>query len=87
MSQLSASATVFHFCNGLVTFCITWGIAISVPSRKRISVVAACVGFVLVVWGVMSLYALQKVSTATDAAPGETTHVVQQYEMSPERDS
>jgi succinate dehydrogenase / fumarate reductase cytochrome b subunit len=61
-------AAIYHFCNGLVTFCITWGIAISVASRKRLTVAAAGVGAVLLLWGVMSLYAL---ATARAPAPHE----------------
>jgi len=78
------TAVVFHFCNGIVTFCITWGIAISVESRKRVSVVASGVGVVLLIWGIMSLYGLQKVSTAQEMARPEATRVAQQHVVLPE---
>ncbi len=51
-------AAVFHFCNGIVTFCITWGLVIGDESRKRVSLAAGGLGALLVVWGVLSLYAL-----------------------------
>lgn len=55
---IGLTAAVFHFCNGLVTFCITWGITVGVESRKRMSVAAGAVGVVLIAWGALSLYAL-----------------------------
>ncbi len=51
-------AAVFHFCNGIVTFCITWGITVGVEARKRVSVAAAGLGALLILWAVLSLYAL-----------------------------
>jgi succinate dehydrogenase / fumarate reductase cytochrome b subunit len=62
-------AAVFHFCNGIVTFCITWGITVGDEVRKRVSAGAAVLGVLLIVWGVLSLYAL------TSMEPGEAdTH-------------
>jgi succinate dehydrogenase / fumarate reductase cytochrome b subunit len=52
------TAAVYHFCNGIVTFCITWGITVGDASRKRLSVAAGGLGIVLVLWGMLSLYAL-----------------------------
>ena len=80
------TAAVYHFCNGLVTFCITWGIAISVESRKRLTVAAAGVGLVLIVWGVMSLYALRSISATTppDVAPPEDARLVQHESPRPD---
>lgn len=49
---------VYHFCNGLVTFCITWGITIGDEARRRVSLGAAGFGVVLTLWGLASLYAL-----------------------------
>jgi succinate dehydrogenase / fumarate reductase cytochrome b subunit len=82
-------AAVYHFCNGLVTFCITWGIAISVASRKRLTVVAAGVGAVLIVWGAMSLYALAraKATVPDELAPPEGTRLVQQQIPASDRGS
>ncbi len=59
------SAAVYHLCNGLVTFCITWGLVIGVPSRKRVSMAAGALGVVLMIWGVTSLYALTSMRSAT----------------------
>lgn len=71
------TSAVYHLCNGLVTFCITWGIAISENSRKRLSVGAAGLGVVLLAWGALSLYALQTVAHAeSHGEPSEPAHVV-----------
>ncbi|MCK4340617.1 MAG: succinate dehydrogenase [Phycisphaerae bacterium] len=51
-------AAIYHFSNGIVTFCITWGIVIGVESRQRLSIAAGAFGILLVVWGALSLYAL-----------------------------
>jgi succinate dehydrogenase / fumarate reductase cytochrome b subunit len=55
---IGLAAAVYHFANGIVTFCITWGITVGDESRKKMSVVAGGVGLVLLVWGVLSLVAL-----------------------------
>ncbi|MBU0641158.1 MAG: succinate dehydrogenase [Planctomycetes bacterium] len=52
-------AAVYHFVNGLCTFCITWGITVGVAARKRVSVVAAGLGMLMLVWGFMSLAAFR----------------------------
>ncbi len=54
------SACVFHFCNGIVTFCITWGIAVGAVARKHVSVVAAGLAVVLMIFGVASLVAIAR---------------------------
>ena len=55
---IGLAAAVFHFCNGIVTFCIVWGITVGVAARKRVSVAAGALAVVLVFWGLASLYAL-----------------------------
>jgi succinate dehydrogenase / fumarate reductase cytochrome b subunit len=52
-------ASVYHFVNGLCTFCITWGITIGDVSRRRATVLASGLGIVLLIWGFMSLAALR----------------------------
>jgi succinate dehydrogenase/fumarate reductase cytochrome b subunit len=59
---IGLSATVYHFCNGIVTFCITWGITVGDASRKRVSLGAAALGVVLMAWGLSSLYALGRIA-------------------------
>lgn len=83
------AAAVYHFCNGLVTFCITWGIAISVQSRKRLTVAAAGVGALLMIWGVMALYALAATGAAArdELTPAEGTRLVQQQPSQPDSGS
>jgi succinate dehydrogenase / fumarate reductase cytochrome b subunit len=51
-------ASVYHFCNGLVTFCITWGITLSDVSRRRVLVGAGALAALLLIWGFASLWAL-----------------------------
>lgn len=51
-------ATIYHFCNGIVTFCITWGVTVNIPSRQKVSVAAAGLGVVLAVWGILALTAI-----------------------------
>ncbi|MBI5865926.1 MAG: succinate dehydrogenase [Planctomycetes bacterium] len=52
------TASVYHFCNGIVTFCITWGITVNDLSRKRVSIAAAALAIVLLGFGLSSLAAL-----------------------------
>ncbi|RMF82195.1 MAG: succinate dehydrogenase [Planctomycetota bacterium] len=51
-------ACVYHFANGLCTFCITWGITIGDHSRRRVSIGATVLGLVLLIWGFRSLWGL-----------------------------
>lgn len=51
-------ASIFHLCNGVTTFCITWGITVSDASRKRVSIGAAGLAAMLTIWGFSSLIAL-----------------------------
>lgn len=81
------TSAVYHFCNGMVTFCITWGIAISVQSRKRLSIAATGVFALLMIWGVMALYALRTVDYTPATLPEETAHVVQPHPVPPESGS
>ena len=67
-------ATVFHFCNGIVTFCITWGITIGDESRKKMSVAAGALGALLLVWGVLSLVALGTAKAGTEGADAPPAH-------------
>lgn len=50
-------AAVYHFSNGIWTFCITWGITVGAQSQRKMGYVAATVGVVLMLWGSASLYA------------------------------
>lgn len=54
---IGLGASVYHFCNGIVTFCITWGITVGDLARKRVGFGAAGLALLLFVWGVMSLAA------------------------------
>ncbi len=78
---IGLAAAVFHLCNGLVTFCITWGVVIGDDSRKRLSLAAAALGLLLMAWGLISLYAL---GTMEARGPGgaEPAHVAQHEHLS-----
>lgn len=54
------AAAVFHLANGLVTFCITWGITVGDAARRKVGVAAGALGVLLFVWGVLSLVALTR---------------------------
>lgn len=54
---IATAAAVFHFCNGLATFCITWGITVGDTARRRVSAGFALLGIVMFVWGAMSIRA------------------------------
>lgn len=67
---VGTAAAVFHFCNGIVTFCITWGITVGDTARRRVGAVAAALGVLMFVWGALSLRAFQTAAT-TDYHPTE----------------
>jgi succinate dehydrogenase / fumarate reductase cytochrome b subunit len=82
-------AAVYHFANGICTFCITWGITVSVASRKRMSVLAGGLGIILLIWGFMSLAAFRFHEHPPDRHGEESMHasavaVQHQLEMSNE---
>ena len=54
---IGTAAVIYHFSNGLVTFCITWGITVGDRSRKYVLAGAGAVAAVLAVWAFLSLYA------------------------------
>ena len=55
---IGLTASVYHFANGLCTFCITWGITINDRSRRGMSFAAGGLGVVMLLWGFLSLYGL-----------------------------
>jgi succinate dehydrogenase/fumarate reductase cytochrome b subunit (b558 family) len=55
---LGVAATVFHFANGLSTFCITWGLATSPSARSRVTWAASTFGLVLFLLGSSSVVSL-----------------------------
>ena len=65
-------AAVFHFCNGIVTFCITWGITINDASRRKLSVGVGALGVLLAMWGLLSLYGFAKNTDRAHWAPAIT---------------
>jgi len=75
---IGLAAAIFHFCNGIVTFCITWGIIIGDASRRRLSCAAGVLGLLLLVWGVLAVYALgtAELTDEADAPPAHAAHAV-----------
>ena len=57
---LGMFAAIFHFCNGITTFCMTWGITKGPRSQKVVSVLSMllCAGLCLVTLAFMSSYFL-----------------------------
>ena len=51
-------AAIFHFCNGITTFCMTWGITKGPRSQNVISVISMlmCAGLCLITLAFMSSY-------------------------------
>jgi succinate dehydrogenase/fumarate reductase cytochrome b subunit len=83
------TAAVYHFVNGICTFCITWGITIGDQSRRKMSVVAGGLGVLLLIWGFMSLGKLQFGESPTGAAVEPPAHAAavaapQPFELSSE---
>jgi len=69
------SAAVFHFCNGIWTFCISWGVTIGPLAQRRVGYACAGVAAVLMSWGLASLYAF---GSAKPAAAAETAATEQE---------
>jgi len=77
-------AAVYHFANGICTFCITWGITIGDRSRRRLSVAAGGLGIILLIWGFMSLAAFRFHEYPPDRQGEESAHasaVAGQHQM------
>lgn len=60
MYVIGLASAVFHFCNGIWSFCISWGIAVGVKAQKRVGYAASGLAVVLMLWGCLSLYAFAK---------------------------
>jgi hypothetical protein len=58
-------AAVFHFCNGIWTFCISWGITVGAKAQRKMGFACTGLAALLLVWGHVSLAAF-----ATDERPG-----------------
>jgi succinate dehydrogenase / fumarate reductase cytochrome b subunit len=56
---IGITAAVFHFANGIWTFAITWGIAISREAQRRVGYACTAVGFVLAAMAISSLVVLR----------------------------
>ena len=70
---IGLAASVFHFANGIWTFCISWGITVGAKAQRAVGVVAASIGLVLFTWGSSSLYAFYKAEPAQ--LPGKWNRV------------
>ncbi|HKQ47353.1 MAG TPA: succinate dehydrogenase cytochrome b558 subunit [Phycisphaerae bacterium] len=77
---LGLAASVYHFANGIWTFCISWGITVGAQAQRKMGYACAAVGIVLFLWGGMSLYAFAR--TPLDAKAAPKTMAVQQVNES-----
>ncbi|MCK6455387.1 MAG: succinate dehydrogenase cytochrome b558 subunit [Phycisphaerae bacterium] len=74
---LGLSASVFHFCNGIWSFCVSWGITIGERAQRRVGLAATALGLFLMVWGMLSLTAFATAkpgvsrAVAHGVAPGQ----------------
>ena len=84
---IGLATAVYHFCNGLVTFCITWGVIISIPARKRVTVLAAGLAGLLLLWGLMGLHGLKHQESTPAPIPADNSHLVQHENGLPPLDS
>jgi succinate dehydrogenase / fumarate reductase cytochrome b subunit len=85
--SVGLTAAAYHFTNGIVTFCITWGITVSVASRQRMSILAAAAFLVLMAWGILSLWGLQRIPAEPDPASDRTMQVASPPVGSPTLDT
>ena len=76
---VGTTAAIFHFCNGIATFCITWGLTPGVAARRKVLVVTSVLAVVLFFWGMVSLTALAWTGPAAQPpAAGHTVVYAQQ---------
>jgi succinate dehydrogenase / fumarate reductase cytochrome b subunit len=66
-------AAVFHFCNGIWTFCISWGITVGAQAQKKMGYVCVAIAIVLLAWGHASLGAFWTDATGP-TRPTRTGH-------------
>lgn len=52
-------STCFHFANGILTFCITWGLTVSLNAQRIVGFAAAGVGVVLAAMAINSMFGFQ----------------------------
>ncbi len=55
---LGIIGAVFHFSNGINTFCMTWGIALTPKSQSRVRTISI---FIFIILNTISLYALSAI--------------------------
>jgi succinate dehydrogenase / fumarate reductase cytochrome b subunit len=72
---IGTTAAIFHFCNGIVTFCITWGLTAGVAARRKVLVATSALAVVLFLWGMVSLVALGRTDVTTQPAAGHSAVV------------
>jgi succinate dehydrogenase / fumarate reductase cytochrome b subunit len=54
--MIGAVCAIFHFSNGLATFCITWGLTVTERSQKMMLGVSAAMGVLLLIMTVVSIW-------------------------------
>ena len=56
---LGVTAAIFHFCNGIFTFCITWGLTVSESSQAMVQRLALGLFFILAPGAILILAAFR----------------------------
>lgn len=68
---ISGTAVIFHFANGLCTFCMTWGITVGPRSQRVMAVIALLAGLTLLGMLVASIAGFY-IGTPSDPLQGYT---------------
>ncbi len=80
-------ATVFHFSNGIWTFCITWGITIGDRAQQRVGYACAGLFVVLMSWGGAALYAFAVAEPPTAAQAQHAPSEPSPHAIAPAKDA
>ncbi|MCZ6683513.1 MAG: hypothetical protein O7B26_10035, partial [Planctomycetota bacterium] len=67
------AAAVYHFANGIWSFCVSWGITVGEKAQKAVGMFATAVGLVLFLWGSVSLYAFATTDHVSGNPPTTVT--------------
>lgn len=66
---IGVASAVFHFANGLVTFCLTWGLVASRAAQRRLEIAAFVVGLSLFGLGATTVVSLATGTHVSALAP------------------
>ncbi len=69
---IGAMAVIFHFSNGLCTFCMTWGITVGPESQRKMAYAATGVGAILTAMLVASIVGFARFGAEIESMDPET---------------